>query len=356
MLNRDVGQCHVEWLVNQATACQLGREPSPSLTAFWPHSPCWTAASPLRQPHHLPSHDHHHARLSLFSSWSYAASAVCNKHSLEALLRISNSRGAWELLHDLSIPINKRDSGDSVMAPVSISRVPSSDQIRQVSRSISTTLSSIPATLHHGDLPEDVYVSIHRNIPFIPRAIQHISNLLSRASGPSSSSIRLPKRQNQILAIPTTYAGLNDGPAPGEVAGIVIGAVGGFLLILWLLYTCFSMGNFGGIGGTEVVEEEIIRRRSRSPRRSRSHSETIEITKSRSPVRRERIVVEETRRVSRPPDPEPAETVDDIVEVIEEHSLSPPPPSRRTSKRTSGYRNVDPAEFGGGGRPMRKVR
>jgi hypothetical protein len=116
------------------------------------------------------------------------------------------------------------------------------------------------------------------------------------------------------------------------------------------------MGGFPGRGGA-VVEEEIIRHRSRSPRRSRSHSETIEITKSRSPVRRERerIVVEETRRVSRPPEPEP-EDIDDIVEVIEEHSPSPPPPSRRTSKRTSGFRTVDPAEFGGGGRPMRNVR
>ena len=242
------------------------------------------------------------------------------------------------------------------MAPISILRAPSGEQLRQVSRSISTTLSSMPSTVQERDLPEDVYVSIHKNIPFIPRAIQHVSNFISRASGPISSSISLPKRQTQILAIPTTYAGLNDGPAPGSVAGIVIGAVGGFLLVLWLLYTCFSMGGFGGIGGASVVEEEIVRRRSRSPRRSVSRSETIEITKPRSPPRRERVVVEETRRVSRPPEPEPAEPVDDIVEVFEDHSPSPPPPSRRTSRRTSGYRTVDPAEFGGGGRPMRNVR
>lgn len=215
----------------------------------------------------------------------------------------------------------------------------------------------MPTTIQAHDIPEDVYAAIHNNIPFIPRVIQQISNLLSRASSPFSSSISLPKRQTQILAIPTTYAGLNDGPAPGSVAGIIIGAVGGFLLILWLLYTCFNMGGMGGGRGGEVVEEEIIRRRSRSPRRSRSRSRTIEITKSRSPLRRERIVVEETRRVSRPPDPEPEGTIDDIVEVIEEHSdLTPPPQSRRTSKRNSGFRTVDPAEFGGGGRPMRKVR
>lgn len=245
------------------------------------------------------------------------------------------------------------------MAPISLPSAPSGAEIRQVSRSISTTFSSLPTTLHQGEIPEEIYAAIHQNIPFIPRAIQQISNLISRASAPLTTSISVAKRQTQILAIPTTYAGLNDGPAPGSVAGIVIGAVGGFLLVLWLLYTCFNMSGMGRVGGGgTVVEEEIIRRRSRSPRRSRSRSETIEITKSRSPPRqqRERIVVEETRRVSRPPDLEPEETIDDIVEVIEEHSPSPPPQSRRTSKRHSGFRNVDPAEFGGGGRPMRKVR
>jgi hypothetical protein len=246
------------------------------------------------------------------------------------------------------------------MAPIGLPDSSSGEHVRHVSRSISRSISSMsmstPLSIpsQQRDITDHVYAAIHQNIPFIPRVIQHISTLWSQALTPINAPISIPKRQTQILAIPTTYAGLNDGPAPGSVAGIVIGAVGGFLLVLWLLYTCFNMR--GGLGRGEVVEEEIIRRRSRSPRRSRSHSETIEITKSRSPPRRERIVVEETRRVSRPA-PEPEDLVDDIVEVIEEHSdLSPPPPSRRASKRTSGYRNVDPGEFGGGGRPMRKVR
>ncbi len=242
------------------------------------------------------------------------------------------------------------------MAPIGLPGASPGEQIRQVSRSISKSFTSLPTTVQERDIPEDVYAAIQKNTPFIPRAIQHISDLLSRASSPITTSLSVSKRQNQILAIPTTYAGLDDGPTPGAVAGIVIGAVGGFLLILWLLYTCFNRG--GGLGGTEVVEEEIIRRRSRSPRRSRSHSETIEVTKSRSPPRRERerIVIEETRRVSRPPEPELEDPIDDIVEVIEEHSVSTPPQSRRPSKRNSGFRTVDPAEFGGGGRSMRKVR
>jgi hypothetical protein len=179
----------------------------------------------------------------------------------------------------------------------------------------------------------------------------------------SPAPILLSKRQTQVLAIPTTYEGLNSGPKPGIVVGIVLGTVAGFLVLLWLIYACANLGGdpfsvFGGWGRQTVVEEEIIRRhsRSRSPSRSRSrasHTETAEVLSvHRSPSRRvrETIVVEEERRTSRPPPPEE----DDIVEVIEEHSPVRRP-SRRESKRTSGFRTVDPAEFGGGDRPMRKV-
>ena len=171
----------------------------------------------------------------------------------------------------------------------------------------------------------------------------------------------LLRRQLQPSIIPTTYSGLNAGPSPGTVVGIVFGSVAGFLLLLWLIYSIF---NFQG-GSPATVEEEVVvsRRRSRSPRRSsprrssprrplssRSHSEVIEVShQHRSPphreTRRETVILEETRR--------PAQREDDIVEVIEEHS--PPRRVRRESRRESGYRTVDPEAFGGGSRPLRKV-
>lgn len=132
------------------------------------------------------------------------------------------------------------------------------------------------------------------------------------------------------------------------MVGIVLGSVAGFLLALWLIYTCFGLG-----GGTEIVEEEIIREH-RSPRRSHSsrRSEVIEVHRSRTPPRsrRETIVVEERRTTTAPP---VVEAEDDIVEVIEEHS--PPRRVRRGSGRQSGFRTVDPGEYAGGGRPLRKV-
>ena len=86
----------------------------------------------------------------------------------------------------------------------------------------------------------------------------------------------LGKRQTAVLAIPTTYTGLNSGPPPGTVVGIVLGSVAGFLLLLWVLYTCSGDVNPFFWGTRTVVEEEVIRRRSTSSkRRSRNRHETV---------------------------------------------------------------------------------
>lgn len=168
----------------------------------------------------------------------------------------------------------------------------------------------------------------------------------------------LYRRQVNPSIVPSTYSGINSGPAPGIVVGIVLGSVGGFLLLLWLIYTCFNLGG----PSSAVYEEEIVRRRSHSPRRpvsSRSRSEVVEVrqrspARQRSPphreVRRETVIVEETTR--RPE----REREDDIVEVFEEHS--PPPPRRSRGSGSGGryYRTVDPEAFGGGNSAPRKVR
>ncbi|KAL8940576.1 MAG: hypothetical protein Q9211_002203 [Gyalolechia sp. 1 TL-2023] len=174
------------------------------------------------------------------------------------------------------------------------------------------------------------------------------------------------RQQNPPTLIPQTYSGLNKGPTPGTVVGIVLGSVAGFLLILWIIYTCVTAN---ASRSANVYEEEtVVQRRSRSPRssrrspprshsrhapsRSRSRSEVIEVSRHRSPqrreTRRETVILEER---SRPPPP-PVEREDDIVEVIEEHS---PPRRSSGSRRVSGYRNIDPESYGGGSRPMRKV-
>jgi hypothetical protein len=157
------------------------------------------------------------------------------------------------------------------------------------------------------------------------------------------------KRQQLVIqGIIPTYYNL-DGPAPGTVAGIVLGSVAGFLLIVWLLYTLFNgQGNgFGGARATTAMagQEEIIVRRprrnshgarrstasrrtevrevSRSPRRSGGRSQII-VEERRGPPRPRSIIVEERHRVPN----------DDVVEVIEEHEDY----RERRGNRRGGYR------------------
>ncbi|KAI1617122.1 hypothetical protein EDD37DRAFT_616695 [Exophiala viscosa] len=166
-----------------------------------------------------------------------------------------------------------------------------------------------------------------------------------------SQSQSLDKRTDVILAIPTTYAGLNSGPAPGALIGIVLGSIAGFILLLYIFLSAFRLAGFQRGGG--VVQEEVIRHRRRSRSRSRAMTEASGPPRSPPRPRRERVVREETVVVEERVEPsESAE--DDIVEVIEEHSPERAPPKRENTRR-SGYRTVDPAEFGGGSRPIRKV-
>ncbi|KAK8242281.1 hypothetical protein IWZ00DRAFT_371686 [Phyllosticta capitalensis] len=174
------------------------------------------------------------------------------------------------------------------------------------------------------------------------------------ASSPSSSHLvrRQQFRQEGSSSgyIPLVYDNLNSGPSPGAVVGIVLGSVIGFLLIVWLFYAIAAMG-----GGTRAYADEEVVVRERRPRSTRSRRSVRRTSRpeirevSRSPGRRQRIVVEE-RRTSVPPAPRPRsrsvvveERVtdrrvdgDDIVEVIEE--TSPP----RRSRRNSGYRRPYP--------------
>ncbi|KAI9786552.1 MAG: hypothetical protein M1816_007876 [Peltula sp. TS41687] len=181
---------------------------------------------------------------------------------------------------------------------------------------------------------------------------------LATAAPPISS---LPKslvgRQEPTILIPAIYSNMNDSPAPGTVIGAVLGAVFGFLLILWLLYSLFNRNGRGAV----VAEEDVVVRERRGSRSRRTETVEVSRSRSRSPLplprspppartesRTERVIVEE-RRV-----PVPVQREDDIVEVIEEHS--PPRRSKdRRSRPTGGYRPVDPDRYAGGNLPVQEV-
>ena len=218
--------------------------------------------------------------------------------------------------------------------------------------------------------------SLPINLPFLPTRTVPPVDLeplslasLFRRQVVTVTATAPPPTQTIDPLIPTTYSGLNAGPQPGTVVGIVFGSVAGFLLLLWLIYTCFGLGGNAAVQSSVIEdrrETEVIERRSRrtstrrsSPRRppppvsSQSASEIIEVesrrerTPPRRESRRETVIIEETRR--RPPE-------EDIVEVIEEHSPVRRESTKRERRVSGGYRTVDPEAFAGGDRPQRRVR
>jgi len=143
--------------------------------------------------------------------------------------------------------------------------------------------------------------------------------------------------------------------------GIVLGSVGGFLLVLWLIYTCATFGQINN--GSSYTESVVVRDRRKSQgsrsTRSRRMSETVEIRRGpspapirivREPERVGRVIVEERRETRR----ERSLAGSDEVVVIEEHS--PPRKSKNKREKESGFRTVDPLAYGGvvGGRKERR--
>jgi len=201
-----------------------------------------------------------------------------------------------------------------------------------------------------------------------PADTQQLARSLAESSANELTSHALLPRQNanqqgNIIAIPTVYQGLNAGPAPGAVVGIVLGSVLGFLFLLWLFWVLSKGGSF--IRANQDEEESVVvtRRRDRSSRRS--HRSNAEMATRTSP-RRDRVYRQERiirdfpppqREASRsrvresvivddmPPPRERRVEGDDIVEVIEEHSSlgGGAPPPRRKNRRGSGYRSVAPS-------------
>jgi len=198
----------------------------------------------------------------------------------------------------------------------------------------------------------------------LPRLSAVTQRLAKRIPALPLPAVHLHQRQDTAV-IPSAYK--VDGPQPSAVAGIVLGSVCGFLLLVMLIYF-LTQGNSNNSNNLTITgqREEIVRRdkspgaRRRSQRSSRS--ERIE-TRERSPrpmrttiveeTRRaprrsasirserivdERIVEESSRRGSRPPSIRRVDG-DDIVEVIEEgSSIGDPPPRRDRRRRSSGYR------------------
>lgn len=193
------------------------------------------------------------------------------------------------------------------------------------------------------------------------------------------TSLLLSRRDVDPSIIPTTYSGINNSPPPGTVVGIVFGSVAGFLLILWLIYTCVNQNGTADLYAEETIvrqrrpstpvvrqhrrattassvrshRSEVIEHREPQQQRPRPVSRSPSRTPQRNQSRRETIIVEQEniRRQAAAP---VVDHDDDIVEVIEEIEE----PRRAKSGRGRGdgyYRPVDPAQVGGGNWAPRRM-
>lgn len=207
----------------------------------------------------------------------------------------------------------------------------------------------------------------------------HLLDTFSKrdVSEQSDSSVHeFASRALQTGAIPNSYN--LSGAKPGIVVGATLGAVAGVIFLFWLISLLMGAQGMGFIEGSDVTDVHVHRRaysepRSRRTRRTRTHRSDMS-ERSSPPRRRERILVEETRRTERSRPPPPEEPLspeverehveveereaerrvegDDVVEVIEEQSDITPDPPRR---KKSGYRPVDPDQYGGGNYAQREV-
>jgi hypothetical protein len=135
----------------------------------------------------------------------------------------------------------------------------------------------------------------------------------------------ISRRETQMVAIPATYSGLNS--SPGVVVGIVLGTVGGFIIVVWLLYMIFSSGGDNTTSSGSTIISEVVRRQVRR----RPEVVEVRVARSTSRSRHQRSLSSE----------------EDDSEVSPQH---------RTRRPSRTYRTVDPREYGGGDRPARHVR
>ncbi|KAL6230593.1 hypothetical protein BDW75DRAFT_63131 [Aspergillus navahoensis] len=169
---------------------------------------------------------------------------------------------------------------------------------------------------------------------------------------------------HSAISIPSTYGRTSNSPNPGVVVGATLGAVAGFLLLLYLLYLSLTSGRRfspSTIAATSTTPSEIVdvgfrNRRGPGPRSGLGSRRG----------RGDEIIVEEDLTSQSHSHGHGHGDEGGVVEVIEEESVVDPPPSSRYRslsrsrsssesrsrsdryRRGRGVRGVDPLAYGGG--------
>lgn len=114
---------------------------------------------------------------------------------------------------------------------------------------------------------------------------------------PAPPPLLRPRQSDSSGSVPTTYGALYSSPQPGLVAGIVLASIAGYILVIWVVYTCLNIAPATArsdavstyLGGESVVTLSTVRRSKSRPA-------------ARRPVRvRERVEVRRREGSRRPP-------------------------------------------------------
>jgi hypothetical protein len=154
---------------------------------------------------------------------------------------------------------------------------------------------------------------------------------------------------HQILIIPSTYGALGSSLHPGVVAGITLGAVLGFLLLLFAIYSCLGFGpavmpSSSMIDGSVLSSIRTGDTSSRYEPRRATVRETVEVRTREHVVPGPAASHRPAERVILDPPPPPRtvtaselsdEDEEDEIVVMEEHS----PPRRKNRRRSQSRRS-----------------
>ncbi|KAI0022669.1 hypothetical protein F4780DRAFT_777426 [Xylariomycetidae sp. FL0641] len=183
---------------------------------------------------------------------------------------------------------------------------------------------------------------------------RHLSDKLASRTPPPLPL--LARASTDASTVPEGYGKHHGALSPGAIAGIVLGSVAGFLLLLYLVYMAANLGGgrrrgppppaaaaahveTGSVRSATMTSLSVVSRhakprphrhskrssRRRSSNGSRHRRETVEIRKSSA-----RPVSASSR--PGPPPPPPPEIIDEIV--VEEHGGAGPRPRRRSRSRS----------------------
>lgn len=176
----------------------------------------------------------------------------------------------------------------------------------------------------------------------------HVANSVDFSSLYRSPEGREPIRRqtedSSTVIIPTTYHGINDGPSPGVIVGIVLGSISGLLVLFSIFYVCCLRRDFGEFRNSSPA---LTSRRSRRRRRRRSSRSRSNARRNRGTSSRYTRSIVENKRSYRQPRVKVRRPLFTVPSVSASRSISSPAryPSRARDDSSARHPNSEKRSY-----------